>query len=636
MPKSSRPAALFRMRDWAGSPPIAAGTNACYSPLRMDVISSCPLRVASVRWQPRSGAHALTVVCKATYDLQPGTSALATEQEPPWENDVYGDADSSRICAASDLAPFKRRVDVLVMGHAHAPRGLSARAPMARIVVGRLEKAVEVRADRTHADLLGLGPIAPGRFARTAMLGRHAATWDHRAWNTRPLPEDVDGAFFNTASADQQLPELAGDEAIVLEFLHPRHARLATRLARVVPRALVQRKNRASQELRLRCDTLTIDADRGLAMLVWRGVVLVAHPGDEGRVIVTAEIDDEHAYSTQALVAPALPFLMGDLGAGGGGAVVSGAPTEPSDEEVATTTIPLHAQLGAEAVLPFVPGDTGDATARPENERYAPRAPWPANSEEDAGTGTTFLRYADVQTTIDPVMPFRKESPRATDAAASPRDGRAWSALGPLVQTHVDVPPPAMFGEIQAAAGRIVEKPPMIGPLAGPAAAVPANEPGVWVLEGPALEAPATEPKLTQELSITQCAAIAAEIAEARAERAKVLEAHGLDDRTWRENERRWRSAIEEEAGAGKQMLRGAYDEAYIARVEAFRGPITMEEYMRIVVGLERGKADAALDTLRIQRPALMPIVRWWTKRVAEDTRMADKAPEALRAARMA
>ncbi|KYF75455.1 hypothetical protein BE11_26225 [Sorangium cellulosum] len=468
------------------------------------------------------------------------------------------------------------------------------------------------------------------------MLGRHAATWDHRAWNTRPLPEDVDGAFFNTASTDQQLPEIAGDEQIVLELLHPRYARLATRLSRVVPRALVQRKNKPSQELRLRCDTLTIDADRGLAMLVWRGVVMLAHPGEDGRVAVTAEIDDKHAYSTLAQVAPALPFLMGDLDAEGGGAGVAGAPTEPSGEEVATTTIPLHAQRGLKPVLPFVPGSFDDAFVGPENEWPAPRAPWPANSEEDAGTGTTFLRYADVQTALDPVMPFRQELPRATEAPATRLDGRACSTLDPSAQAHVDVPPPAMVEEIQVDTGWVVEKPPMFGPLAGVEVAVPASEPGVSVVERPAFEAPATEPEPTQvELSIAQCAAIAAELAEGRAERAKVLEAHGLGERTWRENERRWRSAIEEEAGAGKQALRRAYDEAYLARVEAFRGPITMEEYMRIVVGIERGKADAALDALRIQRPALMPIVRCWTKRVAEDTRMADEAPDALRAARM-
>ncbi|CAN94251.1 hypothetical protein predicted by Glimmer/Critica [Sorangium cellulosum So ce56] len=610
----------------------------------MDVISFCPLRVSSILWQPRPGAHALTVACKATYELRPGTSALAAEQEPPWEEDVYSDDDRSRLCAASDLAPFKRKADVLVVGHVYAPRRPSARVPVARIVVGRLEKAVEVRAERVPAGLLGLGPIAPERIARTAMLGRHAATWDHRAWNTRPLPEDIDGAFFNAASADQQLPDLAGDEPIVLELLHPSHTRLATRLSCVVPRALVQRANTAPQESRLRCDTLTIDADRGLAMLVWRGVVVLAHPSEDGRVVVTAAIDDESARATPSLIAPARTCRVGDLGAEGGEADASGDLSEQSSEEVATTTIPLHTQRGANPVLPFVPGSFDDASVGSDNEPHAPRASWPADSEEDAGTGTTFLPYADVQPTLEPVMPFRQESPRATEAPAPLPDRHERSALEPIAHAQLDVPPPAMVldvpppamvEEIRPTEARVVEEPPMIGPLAGVAAAVPASEPGVVVAERPTFDVPATEPEPAEvELSIGQCAAIAAEIAEGRAERARVLEAHELGERTWRENERRWQVAIAEEAGTGKQALRRAYDAAYVARIEAFRGPITMEEYMRIVVGLERGRAEAALDALRIQRPALMPIVRWWTKRVAEDTKMADKAPDALRGAR--
>ena len=43
----------------------------------MDVVSICPLRVAKAVFQPRPGAFALIVACKATYDLQPTLSPLA-------------------------------------------------------------------------------------------------------------------------------------------------------------------------------------------------------------------------------------------------------------------------------------------------------------------------------------------------------------------------------------------------------------------------------------------------------------------------------------------------------------------------------------------------------------------------------
>ena len=119
---------------------------------------------------------------------------------------------------------------------------------------------------------------------------------------------------------------------------------------------------------------------------------------------MTAAIDDESARATPSLIAPARTCRAGDLGAEGGEADASGDLSEQSSEEVATTTIPLHTQRGANPVLPFVPGSFDDASVGSDNEPHAPRASWPADSEEDAGTGTTFLPYADVQPTLEPVI----------------------------------------------------------------------------------------------------------------------------------------------------------------------------------------------------------------------------------------
>ncbi|KYG09063.1 hypothetical protein BE21_19920 [Sorangium cellulosum] len=104
----------------------------------------------------------------------------------------------------------------------------------------------------------------------------------------------------------------------------------------------------------------------------------------------------------------------------------------------------------------------------------------------------------------------------------------------------------------------------------------------------------------------------------------------------WKANEMRWNKALEEEQGRGKSVLRGAYDAAYTARVERFRGPITVEEYARIMVGIERGSANGVLDALKIQRSALMPIVRVWAKKVAKDMKLGEEATKALREAKRA
>src|SRR4051794_24517181 len=108
-----------------------------YSRARMDVISACPLPVASLLWQTPSRGASLAVVCKATYLLQPIESQLAAEQDVPVEHDVYWrDDPGGGLRLASDRVPFKRRADVLLVGHAYAPRGEAVRSLQVRLVVG--------------------------------------------------------------------------------------------------------------------------------------------------------------------------------------------------------------------------------------------------------------------------------------------------------------------------------------------------------------------------------------------------------------------------------------------------------------------------------------------------------------------
>src|SRR5436190_1908506 len=89
----------------------------------MDVVSLCPLRASSLPWQSGPGAHVLTVVCKATYEIRSGESRLAAEQEYPNDDENHWNDDPHRsLYSPSDLIPFKPRADVLLVGHAFAPR----------------------------------------------------------------------------------------------------------------------------------------------------------------------------------------------------------------------------------------------------------------------------------------------------------------------------------------------------------------------------------------------------------------------------------------------------------------------------------------------------------------------------------
>ncbi|EYF04387.1 DUF2169 family type VI secretion system accessory protein [Chondromyces apiculatus] len=311
----------------------------------MEVVSSCPLPAASLVWQPRPSAWALTFLCKATFVLQAGEAQLAQDQEPLHADDSYWDDDPTRsLYTPSDLVPHKLRTDVVLVGSAFAPQGQPVRSLMVRLIVGEVDKAMEVLLDRAIAadgTLLegqrfarmslayeraaggpdspnpvgvwpegrdaygriklpnlqppgymgaaseiapvGFGPISPGWPGRREKLGRHLGSWPARAIAVGPLPEDVDRTFFNVAPRDQQVTGLTEDARLVLENLHPHVPRLVTSLPGLRPRAVLEGRG-GHHALALHLDTLWIDTDRQICTLTWGGQLALERPDEPGRV----------------------------------------------------------------------------------------------------------------------------------------------------------------------------------------------------------------------------------------------------------------------------------------------------------------------------------------------------------------
>ncbi|WP_437588942.1 DUF2169 family type VI secretion system accessory protein [Sorangium sp. So ce1000] len=586
----------------------------------MQIVARCPLKAASLLWHPRAGATALTLLCKATFALRPGRSRLAAEQDALSTLDTYADDARAILITASDMCLFKRRADVLFHGHAYAPSGHRAPSIVARLVVGKLDKSIEVHADRGWNGQQGwpvanFKAVAPTSPLRAALLGRHTKAWDPQTWNTRPLPDDFDGAFFNAAPVDQQMPELTGDEIIVLEHLSPVYPRLVTRLSRVVTRAAVQRENRDVEQVRLRCDTLSIDGDRGVASLVFRGLVPLSHPDEPGLVTITAEA--EEAPPEEENIDPR-------------------ANDARSSKKQPGTMVLTAGQLAgaAKPALPFISGASAPGI---ERESTAPLEDPAVMGRRGTGPLGPTLSGGG--------LPFHPSFPERPGTLPAPPTSLSSVAALELEPELPRTRPAAPEAEVEREAPIDVLPPPMIGPVSVPARPAPgeaaAGVPSVAAAEEPAAavaedrEAPAPEPP-PFELSIEQVAAIAAEIAERRQDQAVVLHARGLHERAWSENQQRWTAAIEEQASRGSHALRAAYDAAYVAQVEQFRGAITPEEYARILLALDRRRTDETLDALKIQRPALMPIVRLWTGALARDATLADAVSDALRAAQRA
>src|SRR5579863_5215141 len=140
----------------------------------MLVVGVAPLEVGSLVWQGERGAVWLTVVCKATYRVLPGHLEISAEREPVLAEDMHVDGDPKKtVYAPADLVPRKARADVTLVGHAYAPRGGAVRSLVAKIVLGPIDKEVEVFCDRswTPQGVLREG----GRFRKMPLAYDRAA-----------------------------------------------------------------------------------------------------------------------------------------------------------------------------------------------------------------------------------------------------------------------------------------------------------------------------------------------------------------------------------------------------------------------------------------------------------------------------
>lgn len=317
----------------------------------MDVRSFSPLRATTLVWQSRPGTWALTVICKATFVLKPGEATLAPEQEEINESDDHWNDDASRsVRIPGDLAPAKPRADVTLVGHAFVPGRTQTRRLMTRLIVGEIDKSIEVVCDRVigadgtiqegarfhrmalsyeraaggpgTANPAGMRPEARDMYARRALpnvqrpdahitsideviepvgFGPLGARWPNRLRligndpNNLPdlkspvLSERFELTYYNHAPEDQQLTTLRENERIVLENLHPDHPRLVTNLSGLRPAVFIQNGRLHRHRVNMRADTLWIDTDRAIVTVTFRGQVPLVRPDEVGTVLVALQ-----------------------------------------------------------------------------------------------------------------------------------------------------------------------------------------------------------------------------------------------------------------------------------------------------------------------------------------------------------
>ena len=189
----------------------------------MEVVSLSALPVASVLWQSSPGSTVLTVICKATFSLEPGESPLAEEQEPVSDH---------------DRSATKAGAGVLLVGPGYPHGDRVGRAPVAHIVVGTIDSRLEIQGEARFNEELG------------------------------------------------PLSALRADERLLLENLHVEHPRLLTRLPGIRPFAFLDRLG-APQRFAFEADTLWIDTARSICSLTFRVAIPLRSAEEQGAVLVT-------------------------------------------------------------------------------------------------------------------------------------------------------------------------------------------------------------------------------------------------------------------------------------------------------------------------------------------------------------
>lgn len=336
----------------------------------MDVLSLCPLPAAPLVWELLPSRWVLTVVCKATFRLEPGVLSLADEQEPIETQERHWDDDPARsLYTPSDMVPFKPRAEVLLVGSAFAKSGQPVRSLVARLSVGKVDKSIEVVSPRVRTregeiregkrwtkmplayeraaggpgtdNPVGTGPGAPrdpygqlplpgllppgfppdaDRTPQAVGFGPIAATWPSRKAKIgraapdrdpalAPFGEGFDAAFFQAAPLDQQLDTIRPNERITLENLHPRHPVLVTSLPGIAPRARVELGG-PPRETSFAADTLWIDTDAGICTVTFRAKVDLEHADQEGRVLIALAKGDQAIPWAKLAPAPPAPQVV--------------------------------------------------------------------------------------------------------------------------------------------------------------------------------------------------------------------------------------------------------------------------------------------------------------------------------------
>lgn len=122
---------------------------------------------AAGNWiRDQDGREVWIVAVKATYDIKADGSTAHADIQPPVARGPAQD-DSGALIAETDLGPAKAATDIVLLGHAHAPKGRAVTELDIGFEVGTLTRSAHIIGNRRWVrSLAWVKPSAPEPFER--------------------------------------------------------------------------------------------------------------------------------------------------------------------------------------------------------------------------------------------------------------------------------------------------------------------------------------------------------------------------------------------------------------------------------------------------------------------------------------
>lgn len=295
----------------------------------------------AVTWSFCAGKTYVTLVAKATLELDRGPDAVLVSPEPVATRDTFvqGHPQSS-VMRANEAAPYLTNAAILLGGMAHSSSGatrdpfpvrlvLAARTPLVDKTLhvldaeGRGVALTYERALRTADNPFGTDrpvvthPKRPHEAAGFGALGPESRLRTQFLRGTSPpvfsdkldLGREFDSRYWNPAPLDQQAPFLRGDETLLLEGFGGSRHRVEARLPRIGVTLRAEMSPGRAQPVAMSADMLVIDVTRLRVGLVFRAILAV--PAEVRALRLSGALSGDPAAITPR--EPRLPTRTGDV-----------------------------------------------------------------------------------------------------------------------------------------------------------------------------------------------------------------------------------------------------------------------------------------------------------------------------------